>query len=319
MPRRFAMVSAMVLVLAAEVCLAQGKKADESAANQDIRKLLGEMEDSFNRGDAKALAACWTPRGEFVGPGGERIDGREDIEKGFQASFAANKNSKLTLRVLSLRVVSEGVALVDALAEVKPVPAAGEATSALVLVKQDGRWLIDSARDTVRHTASQTQHLKPLEWMVGDWTNEASSNSGVAVQSDCDWTANRAFLIRKYKIEGGGALLHGGTEVIGWDPRARRIRSWVFDFDGGFGENVWVQDGNRWLVQFSGTLGDGRAASATHVFTPLDANTATLESKGRTLNGTPQPDTPKITLKRQAAKPPAVKSEGAAKPTSVLP
>ena len=252
MQRLFALACAVVLVLPAGVAFAQGKKAGEPAANQEIGKLLSEMEDSFNRGDAKALAACWTPGGEFVGPGGERMEGREDIEKGFQAAFAANKNTRLALRVLSLRVVSEGVALVDAVAEVQPVPASGESNSELVLVKRDGRWLIDSARDTIRHAASQTQHLKPLEWMTGDWGNPVSSKDGVSVQSGCDWTANRAFLIRKYKVEGQGDLLHGGTEIIGWDPPARRIRSWDFDSDGGFGESVWVQDGNRWLIHFAG-------------------------------------------------------------------
>lgn len=320
MQRLFVAVSVMVLVLAAGIAFAQEKKADEPAANQDIRKLLSEMEDSFNRGDAKALAACWTPGGEFVGPAGERIEGRENLEKGFQLSLAANKGSKLQFRVLSLRTVSDGVALVDALADVKPVPATGESTSALVLVKRDGHWLIDSAREAARHAASQTEHLKPLEWLVGTWANEASSKDGISVQCTCGWTANRAFLIRKFKVEGKNVLLQGGTEIIGWDPRTRRIRSWVFDSNGGFGENVWVQDGNRWLVQFSGTLADGSEARATHVLAMVDADTATLQSKDRTVNDIRQPEVPQVTVKRQAVTKPAIAGEEPAKPAArILP
>lgn len=30
-----------------------------------------------------------------------------------------------------------------------------------------------------------------------------------------------------------------GTQVIGWDPAAGTIRSWMFDSDGGFGEGTW--------------------------------------------------------------------------------
>ena len=96
------------------------------------------------------------------------------------------------------------------------------------------------------------------------------------MRSTCDWTANRAFLIRKFKVEGAADVSRAGTEVIGWDPRARRIRSWAFDTDGGFGENVWVKDGNRWLVRCAGTRPDGSEVSATNVFTVVDANTVLL-------------------------------------------
>ena len=34
-----------------------------------------------------------------------------------------------------------------------------------------------------------------------------------------------------------------GTEVIGWDPTSRSIRSWVFDSDGSFGQAVWTRRG----------------------------------------------------------------------------
>ena len=99
-------------------------------------------------------------------------------------------------------------------------------------------------------------------------------------------------MIRKFKVEGKEAILHGGTEIIGWDPRTNRIRSWVFDSDGGFGENVWVHDGNRWLIKYSGTLADGSEASATHILTKVDAATATMQSKDRVVNGAAQPDIP---------------------------
>ena len=53
-------------------------------------------------------------------------------------------------------------------------------------------------------------------------------------------------------------------------PRARRIRSWVFDSSGGFGEYVWVQEGHRWLMQYAGSLGDGSEVSATYVLSMVD-------------------------------------------------
>ena len=89
-----------------------------------------------------------------------------------------------------------------------------------MLVKQNGRWLIESAHETVAHLPPQTNHLKELDWLVGDWASE-TSKAGITLRTTCDWTANQAFLIRKFKVEGKEAILHGGTEVIGWDPRTQ--------------------------------------------------------------------------------------------------
>ncbi len=148
---------------------------------------------------------------------------------------------------------------------------------------------------------------------MGDWASE-TSKAGISLSTVCDWTANQAFLIRKFKVEGKGAILHGGTEIIGWDPRDNRIRSWVFDADGSFGENVWVRDGDRWLIKYAGRLADGGEASATHVITRVDAQTATLQSRDRVVNGERQPDVPEVTIKRQAAAKSAAKEDEAAKP-----
>ena len=56
--------------------------------------------------------------------------------------------------------------------------------------------------------------------MVGDWADEVPAQNGISVHSTCDWTANQAFLIRKFKVEGRADVSRAGTEVIGWDPRA---------------------------------------------------------------------------------------------------
>ena len=46
---------------------------------------------------------------------------------------------------------------------------------------------------------------------------------------------------------------------IGWDPATEQIRSRVFDSDGGFGQGTWKKKGNRWYIQQSGVLPDGRS------------------------------------------------------------
>ncbi len=290
-------------VLLAVVGAAAVNAEDAAAQRQAIVALLNRVETAFASGDAAGLAACWTPKGEFVGPSGNSAEGRDGIEKLFKEAFAAHKQAKLLLHIQRFRVVNDSLALVDAVAEIKPaMPTPGTPLASFVIVKQDGRWLIESAREVTCCMPPQTNHLKELQWLVGDWS--ASSANGLSLQSNWDWTANQAFLIRKFKVEGKQALLHGGTEVVGWDPRTETIRSWVFDSDGGFGENVWVRDGRapaqqgRWLIKYSGTMADGGAVSATHVVTKVDDNTVTIQSKDRSVNGAVQPDIPETTLKK---------------------
>jgi uncharacterized protein (TIGR02246 family) len=315
MQRLIGTLSALFFVVVTiPTAVAAEKTAGEATPTKAILALLAQVETSFNEGDAKGLAACWTEKGEFVGPAGARADGREAIESQLKDAFAARKEaSKLQIRVKDLRIVNEGLALVEAVAEVKPAAATGGApVASFVLVKPNGRWLIESARERITHLPSQVNHLKELEWLLGDWSSE-TSKAGITLRTSCDWTANQAFLIRKFRVEGKEAILHGGTEIIGWDPRTGRTRSWVFDADGGFGENVWVHDGNRWLIKYSGTLADGSEASATHILTSLDAGTVTLQSKDRVVNGAVQPDIPETTLKREVQAKPAAKAEPAAK------
>jgi uncharacterized protein (TIGR02246 family) len=300
-------LAALLAVVMPGTALAQDLSTQGSAQRQEIVNLLKQVETDFANADARALAACWTPTGEFIGPGGASADGRQAIEKLFQQAFADHKQAKLMLHVQRFRLVNDGLALVDAVAEMKPAMATGGTPlTSFVIVKRDGRWMIESAREVTVHMPAQTNHLKELQWMVGDWAS-ATTPVGITMRTNCDWTANQAFLIRKFKVEGKEAMLHGGTEVIGWDPRGECFRSWDFDSDGGFGESVWVRDGKHWLIKFNGTLADGSMLSATHVLTKIDDNTISLQSKDRAINGAAQPDIPEITVKRQAAATPTAK------------
>jgi uncharacterized protein (TIGR02246 family) len=323
MRRLLCAVSIAIFLITTGIGFAEDAKTAQQKPEQEIHKLLTEVEESFNRRDAKELAACWAPQGDFVGQDGVRVEGRDNIGKGFQESFAASKDSRLQILVLRLRVIGEDFALVDAIVAVKPqaTTTAGEPTFQLVLVKRNDRWLIETARDTIRPVSRQPQQLKELEWMVGDWAEEGTHESGVSVHSTCDWTIGDSYLIRKFSAEGKNGSVRGGTEVIGWDPRTHRIRSWMFDSDGSFGESVWAHDGNRWMVKHTGTLADGSDASVTHIVTPVDADTVTVQSKDHIVNGEKQPDLPEVKLKRCPA-PAETKfkpSEPAKPPRQVLP
>jgi len=286
-----------------------------------IQKLLDTLQADFDRGDAKGLADCWTTSGDFTGPHGRRVVGRKEIEKAFTEHFATHKDGSLKVAITDFRSVSPEVVLVDAATETKSPTSTSSAKAliSLVVVKRDANWLIENARETQRREVSPGEHLDALRWMVGDWANESAGQDGPLLTSSCGWTANHAFLIRRFKIEGKQGITHAGTEVIGWDPDTHRIRSWVFDFSGGFGENSWIEDGNRWIVTYSGKLPNGGQATANYVITVVDPDTITLLAKDRTIDGQREPDLPAITLKRQ--KTPAVSEPESPKtpPKKLLP
>ena len=313
-------VTIPVLVLAVATLARAAEKADADPRGSEIRKAVAMLEKNFNLGDAKSVAACWTPEGEFIGPRGECMVGREKIEKAYQEFMATHQNHKIQLSIVAWRPVTKDVAVVDLHAEMTPVPKSmeREPLSTMVLVKRDGRWLIESFRETLSDTPSHFGHLRNLKWMVGDWEDELPRSAGVSVQSTCDWTANGNFLIRKFTAKDKQGMLLAGTEVIGWDPRLHRIRSWTFDSDGGFGESIWTHDGDRWIVKHNGTLADGSDLSVTHILTHADKDSVTLQSKDRLVNGEKQLDVPKVKINRRSSRN-AAKPKPVEPPSQVLP
>jgi hypothetical protein len=82
---------------------------------------------------------------------------------------------------------------------------------------------------------------------------------------------------------------------------AKQIRSWVFDSDGGFGEGKWTRKDNRWLIQHTGTLPDGRKSSALNIITYIDDNSCTWQSIHREVNGDLLPNIDEVLVVRQPA------------------
>ncbi len=276
--------------------------------------MLTKLADDFGRADMKDAAALWTADADFLAADGTRIRGREAIEKAFAEMMAAGPKRTVKFHVVEVRHISKDVAMVDAIVQTTPPRSPDHTPSiTLTLVKEDGKWLIASAHETIDVIPAPAAHLQELAWLVGQWEGEKSASAAATIKSACDWTANHSFLIRKFTSAGKDGQSLAGTEVIGWDPRNDRIRSWVFDSTGGFGENIWLRDGKRWIVQHTGTTADGGRAAATYVVTPVDGNTLSVQSRDRTVNGQREPDGPAITLKRGTAKKPAAK-EPAAKP-----
>jgi hypothetical protein len=145
----------------------------------------------------------------------------------------------------------------------------------------------------------QSQPLVPEQFreLVGKWKD---NGSGPGVEASVDWTKNQHFLRRSIKVNREDNDPLEATEVIGYDAANDKIRSWVFDSDGGFAEGSWKQEGNKWLINFTSTSLDGTTASAQHVVTHIDDKKFTWESINRQSGREVLPNIDKIEVVRVA-------------------
>ena len=103
------------------------------------------------------------------------------------------------------------------------------------------------------------------------------------------WKSPEKFLCQEYTI-GSGEANFTVTVLIGWDPAARVVRSWIFDSGGGFADGTWQQRGNTWKITELGTLPDGRLSSSTSQWQPVDADTIAWSATNREIDGQAVPD-----------------------------
>lgn len=254
--------------------------------------------EAFHKGDAKALAALWTADGDYTDLTGHLWKGRDAIEKLFEGYFADNKGLKLRIDSQSLRFVTPDVALEDGTTEV--IPANGGPPSRArynsVHVKTDGQWQVSSVRDAPFVPPSNRDHLRGLESAIGDWAGEA--DKGEVERLSVAWAENDNFIIATFSKTFGDMTVAKAIQWIGWDPLAKRVRSWIFDSAGGFGGGSWTQDGKQWVIKTDSVLQDGKKATATYLVTQVDVDTISLQARDRSVDGKAIPDSPEVRLKR---------------------
>ncbi|MCO6457854.1 MAG: SgcJ/EcaC family oxidoreductase [Pirellulaceae bacterium] len=283
------------LLLAAGHACAADQAADEAA----IRKAVEAYVTAFNQHNAKALAALWSPEAVYTNPlSGVEVTGREEIEKQFESIFTETKEARLEATTDSVRFISPGVAVEQGRAKLLVADEQPEeSTYTAIYVKRNGQWLLDRVtEEDVIEPLSHYEQLKPLEWLVGRWTDQ---DDQATVVTECNWTRNNNFLVRSFTVQIGDRIDMAGMQIIGWDPSTKSIRSWVFDSDGGFGQGTWTNKGNRWYIQQNGVLADGGKTSAMNILTRLDDNSCTLQSVNRTVDGELLPNIDEVKITKE--------------------
>ena len=254
----------------ADAAVAAARPAVAGDVAAEIRAMLDGYLRDFNRHDAAAVAAHWSDGGESVDlASGEVTAGRTAVRDVFTALFATDADATIDIDVAGVRPVRHDVAVVDGQTRLGFTDGGSAASRfSAVVVKQNGRWLVESLRESPLPAAeaagSVARPLDELAWLLGAWEDVGE---GVTASTQCFWSAGRAFIVRSHAVRPDQApeslpaagdtripgLLPAAavgprelTEIIGWDPERRAIRSWIFTSTGRFAEATWTRSGDAW-------------------------------------------------------------------------
>lgn len=289
-------IAGLICVLVVAALAAETTKKPTSPEATAITNQVPDYIKAYNAGEAKALAEYFTDDAEYTDENGQVTQGRSDIQQLLTNTFSENKGAKLDMQMDSVRPLGSDV--FQGRGETTVTSPDGQkrsASYAAIYGKKDGKWLISSLIEYPEADPTPGEHLSQLGWMVGTWKDQGGDTS---VETKADWAHGNNFLTRNFKVSEGDDVVLEGWQIIGWDPRDKRIRSWIFDSDGGYGQGVWTRDGNRWLIKETRVSADGSQSSAEQTITYVDPDHCTYESTNRTLDGDIQPNIAKVDIQR---------------------
>jgi uncharacterized protein (TIGR02246 family) len=293
----------LIAIIALELLLASPPPAratsPETAAEENsLMNNAKAFVDAFEKGDAKAVAAFWAEDGDYVDVNGRHLHGRSAIENAFKDFFAENKGLQLRIDVNSIRFLTPDIAIEDGTTTVIPPDDAppSQARYTNVHVKKDGQWVLQSVREAPYTPPGNYEHLRGLEWAIGEWVDEGDGPEVGHVTFE--WSPEGNFIISTQAVTVKDTLVSRVTEWIGWDPTTSQVRSWSFEADGGIGEGVWSNQGDQWIIKTNAILPDGKKLAATNLVTRTGPDAITWQSKDRTLDGKELPDVKETKMKR---------------------
>jgi uncharacterized protein (TIGR02246 family) len=269
---------------------------------QAVRKAAAGYFEAMNKGNLDGLMSYLEQDADFIDEDGKKTSGHNALRARFKTMLPDLKGSKIGGKVYSVKFLRPDVALVDGAMEFTSADGTRDSNRyAVVWVKSGDKWRISSVRDLpaeVEDVPSLTYpQLKSLEWLVGDWVDDSGKG---AVKFKCKWAPNKSFLLMDYEVKREGAEPLLVIQRVGWDPVNSRVRSWVFDSTGGFGEGYWQREGNKWVVGASAILSDGGTGGATNIYEFKNDNTFLYRSVDRDVDGQPLADVETKFVRRTA-------------------
>jgi uncharacterized protein (TIGR02246 family) len=260
----------------------------EAAETAQVRAGDEAIVKAFNAGKADEVAAMFLPKGELIDEAGVVYQGQAEIKDLLTKFFTKFPGAKMTLEIESIRLIGP-VAIEEGTRHTTTGDGANKTQVRYVAVraKTPSGWQIASLRDFADDVPTAHDHLQPVSFLVGDWVNEAPDG---IVKISYRWSEDKNFLLGDYLVTKGGQVVMKSTQRVGWDPLVGKVRSWLFDSDGGFGEGHWTQVDDTWVMKSTAVMPDGLTGSATVTLTPVDKDRFTLKGTERIVGDTRDAD-----------------------------
>lgn len=239
-------------------CWASGMLMAADVDPAALQKSLVESAERFSKAfaerDAKAMAALFTPQAEYVDATGLVFHGREAIEAEFAASLEVEPPGTLSIEIISIRPVAEGIVVEDGVTTFQSEgegPTASTRYTATHARQEDGTWLMASVRELESAEISPHDRLLALDWLVGAWRQESD---GTVVDTEWKWSDDGNFLVSQFSSTQTTGESLNGVHRVGWDGERKQFRSWVFNSNGGSAEGWWTPGfEGEWSVALTGT------------------------------------------------------------------
>ena len=139
--------------------------------------------------------------------------------------------------------------------------------------------------------------LQELAWLVG---NGSYSSDGAETRMVVEWAEGKKYPLCRTTSKQGGETTTA-TQILAVHPATGAVQSRTFESDGSLGEAVWSRTDKGWTAKVQSVTADGDKTTATTTLTPVDEDTFTFQSTGRTVDGEKAADVGPIKVTRGAA------------------
>ncbi|MBC8000783.1 MAG: nuclear transport factor 2 family protein [Leptolyngbya sp.] len=271
--------------------------ASERLENETaIRAQAASYARAFGAGDAKELAAMFADDAVFTDQTGAVLKGRSVIGKQMEDYFDKVGRVNIDINIDSIDFPSKNTAIERGISKVGRGTNPGDITKYTAFhVKRDGKWQMLNVLEIPVSAPQMVPKISELGWLVGTWNIDGPQGS---ISFKADWVGNNNVLRCVSETTGKNGDKSAQTQFVYSDPLARQLRSWQYDWTGGFGQARWQCGGNLFVSDAKSVQADGTTAYARYTIEKLNDGEFSWQSTDRKIAGKRLPDTAKLTAKR---------------------
>ncbi len=267
---------------------------------ESVKAFLNEFTDALNQNKVDDFASYWTEDGELVKPTtGTVIEGNEKIAAELKNTVQALHGNKIKFTIGHIDFPDADSAVVEGLLQIFDKDKLVEqAARKIELVKQNNEWYLALIKEIkIDETPSTSfEHLKDLQWLLGTWKD---TDDNVTIEFKTGFDIYKNFINQRFTMQIYGQTVMEGLQIFGWNPIDNKLVSWIFDSDGGYGTGDFEKRDGKWFLKINYTLSDGKKATSTNIYTPINATSYSFSSIDRIVDGNTLPNVEPVTVVKE--------------------